>query len=164
MEGKYFRYRVTGPQSIERLDPLIRAFAELHGFLPIATVDATTTYDFVWETTCEINQRGKHKDAFIINKLHNSTVIESKANQAFLQLGMKVPVLETYVSPNAMEVRKWCSNYWGRRREAHSCLADWWVLKASNGNGGKDIWLLDEKNFHTIVDGIQENEEYVLQR
>ena len=28
---------------------------------------------------------------------------------------------------------------------------DWWVVKASAGNGGKDIWVMARHNFNTVL-------------
>ena len=48
-------YRITGPQSIERLEPLLSSLSSSLIWKPID--DSDNTISFVWETTCEKNWR-----------------------------------------------------------------------------------------------------------
>jgi hypothetical protein len=202
---KYFIYRITGKQSIERLDPLIQLlfinnyhkindddnnhdndndreekimneelmpiifenYQVLHHSLGLSNYTSSINnksilsssntksikdnitsnthrysssssssslpfmLDFVWETTCEKSFKYYHKHSSVINKLHNSSIIESKACLAYLQLlfndndnrndsrnheidhHQHVHVLPTYVASCLSEVKYWASNRWG---------------------------------------------------
>ncbi len=102
-----------------------------------------------------------------MNKLHNTQVIESKSNFAFLQLTMNAPCLETFVANNAMEVFSWANRHWTSGSAESSTTAnekDWWAVKASNGNGGKDIWIVNRNNFQQAVKDLPAADEYVIQR
>ena len=48
-------YRITGPQSIERLEPLLSSLSSSIIWKPIDNND--NKISFVWETTCEKNWR-----------------------------------------------------------------------------------------------------------
>ncbi len=153
-----FRFRITGKQSIERLEPLTRQlfpFAEWcdEGDKPL---------DFVWETTCEKSHRDAHAQAIVLSRLHNTQVIESKANLAFLQETMDVATVESYVITNYSKLLPWLEKrYEGNDENEYSV---WWVLKASHGNGGKDIWLINRTNYKEIIAELSVQQEYVLQR
>ena len=43
-------------------------------------------------------------------------------------------------------------------------LTDWWAVKASKGNGGKDVWVVNRRNFEQILSTIPPNDEYIIQR
>ena len=165
-KARVFRCRITGPQSIDRLDPLIRNLLEVNNISKISSSNTCEYYDYIWETTCERNMREKHKQATVLNKLHNTVVIESKSNQAFLQLNMQCPVLETLIACGMTSVCNWCTDRWltGKKGAAKEVSSDWWVLKASHGNGGKDIWLLNCSNFKSVLAELTANEEYVIQK
>ena len=180
-------YRVTGLQSIDRIDPILKSFDE---FDWISVNQSTKALDFVWETTCTVIQRNQHIEARILNKLHNSQIIEDKSNLAFLQLRLMdsnySEFLETYVARNAKEVSRWATKRWmrstasikdrtkilpgelesGSNIEAsksilsllqnsvsdNRCIdTDWWVVKASKGNGGRDIWILNKDNAEAVL-------------
>ena len=70
MSATKIRYRITGPQSIQRLTPLLHS---LRGVSCIAATDVLLTsaanvnhgssvdkLDFVWETACKITERQQH--------------------------------------------------------------------------------------------------------
>lgn len=163
-------FRVTGKQSIERLEPLlVNNNWGLH-CTPISEQQLCDNVapDFVWETTCEKEYRALHQRAKLINKLHNSSVIESKSNMAFLQMKMNYPTLETYIAPNGASVKKWFDKRWGEQPsdESNAALSglDWWAVKASKGNGGKDIWIVNKDNYLQMCDEVRNNEEYVIQQ
>lgn len=125
-------YRLTGPQSIERLAPLIEStqsdrfqwicIDDLHSHSEnIAgmncTSDGRPRLDVVWETFCEKEFQDIHAAAFVRNRLHNSKIFESKSDFAFLQLTLSgnskgVRMLETYVAPNIDKVRSWVATRW----------------------------------------------------
>lgn len=42
--------------------------------------------------------------------------------------------------------------------------SDWWAVKASRGNGGKDVWIIHRDNFQEIIPTLPQSEEYVIQR
>ena len=68
--------------------------------------------DFVWETTCEKSCRDLHNSSGIINKLHNTHIVESKSNLAFLQIVMNsnsITTLQTFVAYNGTDVRHWAN-------------------------------------------------------
>ena len=85
-------YRITGKQSIERLEPLLHnRFTHLG---PWGSVDEGSQQDsdgedkcldLVWETTCEQTWRTRHNLATVLNRLHNTQILEDKSNLAFLQ-------------------------------------------------------------------------------
>ena len=176
-----FLFRVTGKQSVERLVPLVSEI-----FQGIATTFHLHDGDlrvptFVWETTCRKEWRAIHNHALVLNKLHNSHVLESKSSMAFLQLTMKGPSLETFVAYSASEVALWAKKRWSEcspPREASSSLAgeatldeaklvsqrDWWMVKASRGNGGRDVWVFNAGNVEAVVADLHEDQEYVIQR
>jgi hypothetical protein len=41
---------------------------------------------------------------------------------------------------------------------------DWWAVKASRGNGGKDVWIVHQANYLTVIPSLPIGEEYVMQR
>jgi hypothetical protein len=121
--------------------------------------------DIVWETSCEKTWHDRHVNAFVINRLHNTSIIENKGNLAFLQLKMSVPVLESYVANNLMELKTWFDNRWnGLNNQGATPAMDWWVVKASKGNGGKDVWIINANNFSDIISSIPKQEELVIQK
>ena len=353
---KYFIYRITGKQSIERLDPLIQRifinndykinddddknydndddgekkimyeklipitvenYQTLHQSLDFSTnttsvnnksiidnVNITSSQqsslspslplssfplilDFVWETTCEKSFKDYHKHSRVINKLHNSSIIESKACLAYLQLLFNdndarnhdnndhhhhqvVHVLPTYVASRLSEIKYWASHRWGtctketittnlpspntnpstptktslsilllqsstitstssliiddktteNNKDCHDLYTissdnnnnnnnvdskdiildddhyhvhedvhkqhhadddvhkqdhdgddddddddyDWWVLKASKSNGGREVWVLNRSNYQKVMTPLIEDDEYILQK
>jgi hypothetical protein len=69
-----FRYRITGPHSVARLDPLV---LELGGFEKCSEdldLDSESSLDFVWETYCEKAWKKTHDGAKVLNRLHNTQV------------------------------------------------------------------------------------------
>ena len=85
-------YRITGPQSIDRLEPLLKGLEPFRWTsIDDVKLDETRTsspIDFIWETTFKLTERNTHIEAIILNKLHNSLIIEDKSNLAFLQIRM----------------------------------------------------------------------------
>ena len=162
------RYRVTGKQSIERLEPLIIELAPWSSTNTAEQLrsDLNQTLDFVWETTCEKDLKELHQRSSIYNRLHNSQIIESKASFAALQLLMDYPTLETKVASTAQEVEQWAKNRWGTGMldANYYTNQDWWVVKASKGNGGRDIWIFNRNNFVEVIPLLPVNDEYVIQR
>ncbi len=158
-------FRVTGKQSVERLEPLLINNKWGLECLPVSTqqLQDGIVPNFVWETTCEKDLRNLHQKATIINKLHNTQIIESKANLAFLQLKMKCPTLETFIAPKGKLVMKWFSNRWASSEPVTEGM-DWWAVKASNGNGGKDIWIVNRDNYQAECSELRDDEEYVIQK
>ncbi len=158
-------YRITGPQSIERLDPLLKTL------FPAKNIESESenmhesdsTVHFVWETTCEKTLRNCHKRALITNKLNNAQVIESKSSFAYLQLKMSVPCLTTYTANSSLEVSMWANKHWPMNGTLDD-QKDWWAVKASNGNGGKDIWIVNRSNFTKVVGQLPAEDKYVIQR
>ncbi len=41
---------------------------------------------------------------------------------------------------------------------------DWWVVKASKGNGGRDIWMMNRRNGLDLIRSLPGDEEYVVQK
>ena len=108
----YF-FKITGPQSIERLQPLLKSTKDLQWRIAI---DSKSDLHFVWETSCKISERDQHLNSQIHNRLHNSQIIEDKSNLAFLQLRMTasiaVSLLETYVVENSVGIKEWFLKRW----------------------------------------------------
>lgn len=67
-------YRITGPQSVDRLTPLLMNADSSTVWRPHVSFDDCKAIDFVWETTCEKMWRDKHESSIIFNRLHNSQV------------------------------------------------------------------------------------------
>lgn len=155
-------YRITGPQSIERLDPLLKEF-DLNLSNADDNLKNCSSFQFVWETTCEKDLRSKHKDAIILNKLSNTQIIESKSNFAFLQLTTDRKFLECYVASSSAEVHAWRNKHWNEQSSDDNDDSDWWAVKASNGNGGKDIWIVNKCTAESSLKEIPDD-EYVIQR
>lgn len=164
-------YRITGPQSVERLEPLLTSFESIGPWHKADQAEYDLQLDFVWETTCEMTWREKHNAARILNKLHNTHILESKSNLAFLQRLISRPMIETYVAASSSHVLRWAQRRWtrpemmtGALQSATKYEEDWWVVKASNGNGGKDIWFMTTENFDEMCTELPQNTEYVIQK
>jgi len=337
----YFIYRITGKQSIERLDPLIQLLfinnyhkindddfnhdnddgrekkimnkelmpitfenyqilhhslglsnytssinnkyilssytksikvnitSNTHRYSSSASSSLPLMLDFVWETTCEKSFKYYHKHSRVLNKLHNSSIIESKASLAYLQLlfndndntidsrnhvndhHQHVHVLPTYVASCLSEVKYWASNRWGTittslpspstiassssssismqtstsslkiddkttvnnkdcddltismdtnnahfinknvgnddgiiQDDDHNHVVDdvlkqdhvddedhdddndydWWVLKASKSNGGREVWVCNRSNYQKVMNQLIDDDEYIVQK
>lgn len=177
-DRKPLLYRITGPQSIERIDPLLQ---NIEDFIWTKADDSVSPLDFVWETTCKIADKSQHIGATVLNRLHNSQIIEDKSNLAFLQLQMETKnssgTLETYVAKDSSGVLRWVNKRWELSDENKkkndctiplnveeitpindNCAVDWWVVKASKGNGGRDIWIMNEKNYRNVLAELTANE------
>lgn len=168
--GNVFRYRVTGKQSIERLVPLVADLLPCSRHVDTGELHNTSleVLDFVWETTCEKELKCLHQRAIVYNKLSNSQIIESKSSFAALQLNIDYPMLETRVATNASNVAVWARKRWiGDQSWLLFSLhgnKDWWVVKASRGNGGRDIWVMNPENFESVLAELPSDDEYVIQR
>jgi hypothetical protein len=165
-----FLCRVTGKQSVERLEPLIASVVPATTFCDATVLRSgkILKLDFVWETTCEKDLKQFHQNATILNRLHNSHIIESKASFAYLQLIIQCPMLETRVAVSAREVAGWAERRWGTPQisdvDENTSERDWWVVKASKGNGGRDIWVFNPQNFREVIPQLPVEEEYVIQK
>lgn len=184
LERRLLSYRITGQQSIKRIEPLLKT--QLCCDWQLAN-DSISSVHFVWETSCKIIERVQHLESVILNKLHNSFIIEDKSNLAYLQLIVSkyslCNVLETYIAIGLCGVTKWASNRWeptksngtsvDRSIKTDGCslsplldqhdepLAvtipmipnsyDWWIVKASRGNCGQDIWIFHAYNYKDVL-------------
>ena len=160
-----FLYRITGKQSVERLDPLVsRVVSNCCAW--DKDTHTNRQLDFVWETTCEKDLRERHNSAKVINKLHNSQIIESKSSLAYLQLLVDYPMLDTKVAYSSAEVEGWAKRRWysASNTQCETEDRDWWVVKASKGNGGRDVWVFNKSNHEKVISELPPNEEYVIQR
>ena len=190
-------YRITGPQSIDRIDPLVAKFGKEHGIsfeiaaFPLAGMNpdldsasgetsperAIGQIDFVWETTCEKTWKQAHKNACVHNKLHNTVILEDKANLAFLQSKMDCPTLTTFVAHSMEDVSEWAATHFQKttllKEESGVEIAEFsesiqdddiWVIKASRGNGGKDIWFIHKHNWEDILSELPKGDIFVIQR
>ena len=166
MEESPFHYRITGKQSVERLDPLLRSLVPNSHFCNALDLKSISerSLSFVWETTCEKDVRAIHQNAIVLNKLHNSQIIESKASFASLQLLISYPMLETRVASNAGIVEHWATQRWGIDTVIDTTDRDWWVVKASQGNGGRDVWVFNSQNYRQVIQELPYQQEYVIQR
>jgi len=168
------KYRITGPQSISRLEPLLRQHIwtnELSEQAVAVERYENEPLDFVWETTCEREWRKSHASSCVFNKLHNTQILENKANLAFLQKKMSCPSLKTVVATSSSEVASWLANYFSESLNSTIFIdrsqpieLDWWTIKASKGNGGRDIWFANRHNFAEVVQELPKNDEFVIQR
>jgi hypothetical protein len=69
-------------------------------------------------------------------------------------------MLETYIAESLSELKLFGDQRWHDGEN----VSEWWVLKASKGNGGKDIWIVNHTNFHHVVNEFQTNEQFVIQK
>ncbi len=165
-------YRITGEQSIERIEPLLSMVFPNRKLIPFSLSSSKDRIDFVWETTCEITMRKIHANALIYNRLNNSSIIESKSDFAFLQIRMKntCHVLPTYIACNRDKILKWCKDRWDEEYSVFDVAnnkdkdEDWWILKASNGNGGRDIFVITSNTYQRVLNSINVDEEFVIQK
>lgn len=185
-------YRITGKQSVERLDPLFQALNDSSvARAAKVTFQSVATYPdnnllpadetrrileqsnqlqplLLRETTCEKELKPLHQRAVIRNKLLNNTVLESKANFAFLQYALPDDLaLKTFVADSGEEVLQWCARRWnsaGSTADEAPPTSDWWVVKASAGNGGRDIWMVHAQNYLTELHDLPNQQEYVIQQ
>ena len=159
-EADSLSYRVTGAAARARIPPLLMRLHPDIRWVECTSPDETPL--FVYETTCEKTFRACHQRATVLNRLHNSQILENKANLAILQTAMEIDMLETYLAQGFEEVRDWC--HWKFVKCTVSGELDWWVLKASQGNGGRDIWVISNDNYQSILTGIPLNDHFVIQR
>jgi hypothetical protein len=203
-----FKFRVTGPQSVERLEPIVRRL--IPGAQAVSTsadpdagygkggdgsdLGADKKLDLVWETTCQQTWRERHNGALVLNKLHNVTVLEDKANLAFLEVKLRqqqkeagvaegskerdsVDTLQTFIASSLSEIEAWAADRWGfKDDEEFGNEEDWWVLKASGGNGGKDVYVLSQHTYASVLHNLPsinpaastsdnpKNDDWVLQK
>jgi hypothetical protein len=206
--------RLTGPQSRERINPILLQFALDRNIRVEIAQDPICKIDFVWETYCEKNWREAHNHAKVLNRLSNSQVcpnillfkpqvcqiFEDKSNFALLQLRMSAPHLETFVAESKDSLFRWLDAKWSSPLDTKNevsldhvsfeidlhqlgqvsfegeqhvwsvppssdvCI-DWWAVKASKGNGGKDVWIVHKNNYrHVIAEALRGDEEFVVQR
>jgi hypothetical protein len=79
------------------------------------------------------------------------------------------PVLETYIADNINDVKFWLESRW-KISSNNSFIDnieyenDWWTVKASKGNGGRDVWIINKSNYEVILKQISNTEQYVLQK
>lgn len=152
-------YRITGKQSVERLEPLLPLVHEKLRFQPISN-SATNVVDFVWETYCEKSYRDLHNGAKVLNRLHNSCVLESKSNLAYI--GCLVQSLpRTYVARTKTDALEWMERKWLDKDNDDD--NEWWVVKSSTANGGRDVYVVHDKNYRVVGQQLPE-EEMVIQR
>ena len=156
-------YRVTGPQSIVRLDPIVKSFLKLGHWVQAHDPTTECRIDFVWETACEKCWRTRHFNALILNKLHNTAVLESKSNLAFLQQIIPRPMLPTFVAASGIEVVEWATRKW-TSSTFDTRSRDIWAVKAADGNGGKDVWFIDPDNYQKVCQEFPSNTEFVIQK
>lgn len=153
-------YRVTGKAARERIPPLLQDLHPQIDWVECKSPEESPT--LVYETTCERTWNACHQRALILNRLHNSQILENKANLAVLQTAMDIPMLETYLAHGHDEVDRWCR--WRFQKTSSVEDLDWWVLKASKGNGGRDVWIICKDNFEKILPEIPPNDNYVIQK
>ena len=93
-------------------------------------------------------------------------VLEDKANLAYLQLRMTVPVLETYIARCPEEFMLWACSHWPEdiSTESSSEHLDWYAVKAAKGNGGKDVWIASKDTFRDIYSELPAHGELVIQK
>lgn len=131
----------------------------------ISLDSAPSQVDFVWETTRTKACRDLHKHARVLNRLHNSQIVESKASFAFLQLRMDYPhVLQTFVASSSAGVGEWVLANWFNDSITTTHRDDWWAVKASRGSCGKDVWIMNASNYEDVTRQLPTGDEYVIQK
>lgn len=158
-------YRITGKQSIERLEPLLARVHPRLRFISCSDPSPSQAITFVWETYCEKAFKDAHNNAVILNRLHNSSILESKSHFAYLRLLPPYPaLLETYVARNRAEVASWMARrFQDGAAGTGTGTGGWWAVKASAANGGRDVHIVHATN-HAIVVPHLADEETVIQR
>ena len=89
-------------------------------------------------------------------------------------------MLETKIANNSSDVVLWAERRWGKLPErlvtedlqpaltvtktTTAAPRDWWMVKASKGNGGRDVWVLNEDNYARVLSELAPQDEYVIQR
>ena len=73
-------------------------------------------------------------------------------------------MLETRVASNAGIVEHWATQRWGIDTVIDTTDRDWWVVKASQGNGGRDVWVFNSQNYRQVIQELPYQQEYVIQR
>lgn len=100
-------------------------------------------------------------------------MLEDKSNLAFLELKSPYPhCLDTFVASSAAAFAAWASARWTTSPqevnvgapEDVSGTADWWAVKASKGNGGKDVWIVNRSNVSAVLAELPREGELVVQR
>mmetsp|Transcript_30998 Transcript_30998/g.40931 ORF Transcript_30998/g.40931 Transcript_30998/m.40931 type:complete len:430 (+) Transcript_30998:74-1363(+) len=158
-------FRITGEASIRRITPVLLKTGKAKAIVWKEAKDQNEKIDFVWETTVSMIWKDAHREAAVLNRLHNSYILEDKGNMALLQQRMKCQTLETYIMPDRCSVAHWVRKRWASGVEKISTIEfDWWMVKASKGNGGADIWVLHQDNYNEVLDKIAEDEELVVQK
>ncbi|RYG68782.1 hypothetical protein EON64_04380 [archaeon] len=170
-------YRITGKRSVERLEPLLHQIHPALKFLPYQNCDSLANegstcaqrMGFVWETYCEKTYWELHNRAVVLNRLHNNAILESKSNFAYLgHLVQEHRMLETFVARNSEELLNWIERRWGSAAvprdgdDDGDDERDWWAVKVSAGNGGRDVHIMNRQNWRYVLQGLP-NEEAVLQ-
>jgi hypothetical protein len=75
MTSNSFKYRITGPHSVVRLEPLVHQCGDFVICTDAEAAAVTATrMEFVWETYCEKVWKKAHDSALILNRLHNTQV------------------------------------------------------------------------------------------
>jgi len=121
----------------------------------------------VWETTCERDCKDAHANALILNRLNNSQILEDKSNFAFLNLSIEFPCLDTFIAGKISEIEVWADRRWRSSNISTPCVGcegDWWAVKSSRGNGGRDVYVINSSNYCSVLSQIPSVGEFVLQR
>ena len=76
-------------------------------------------------------------------------------------------MLETYVAQNVIAIRNWMSHRWTTKYDNLTETSDdWWIIKSSRGNGGRDIWIVNCLNYNEVLLDIpgQGQGDFVVQK
>ena len=84
-------------------------------------------------------------------------------------------MLRTFVASTSMSVLGWATRRWRKEMQEPTTEAeddvdklqpegDWWAVKASAGNGGGDVYFINESNYRSVLRSIPVQMEYVIQR
>lgn len=192
-------FSFLGKQSEERLSPLLSQLSipnhlKLREITDEELKSDDISLDFVWETFREKNLKEKYLKSLILNRLNNSSIIESKSSFVFLQALLEKKSQEnlqvdstsdstkalsqscwikSFVLRNLKEVNQWIEDYLYKEEKVEKNVIDskssihpsnWWVLKAANGNGGKDVWILTKDTAPQVLSELRQDEEYVIQK
>jgi hypothetical protein len=102
--------------------------------------------------------------------------MEDKGNLAFLELKSQYSHrLETLIATTPAVFASWAIKRWAAPINTNvsddctsaggsSDTSDWWAVKASRGNGGKDVWIVNRSNFAAVISELPKDGELVIQR
>lgn len=101
---------------------------------------------------------------------------------------METPSLETFLAKSSTHLLRWCKDSISSTIKSKASvnadlvvsntmnpelwsfpprndeMFDWWAIKASKGNGGKDVWVVNSQCYKEVVNALPPDQEYIIQR